>query len=624
MSVVTSAPRRRRPAVRMPPPHVLPVVAVTVLGGVLRLAALGGSGTNPFYDAAVRSMGESWHNFFFAAFEPAGGVAIDKPPLDLWLQVASVKVFGWSTTALILPQALAGTLAVALLYAVVRRLFGSAAALAAAFCLAVLPVSVLTARSDTMDSVMMLLTVVAAWLVVRAAETDRRRYLLGAAAVVGLNFEVKLFESLVALPALVLLYLLAAPPPLRRRLLSLALAAPVALVLAFAWPVAVSLAPSHPYALGSTDGSVWDAIFVYNGTQRLNPPRYTPSGPRVSRPRPAVRAVPAHRRVARAGRLSGSGAAPGVLRLFELGSNRYGQNLGIELAGAIAFGGLALLIYAVAVFRRRLAVERLPRAGAIAIALWVLTGYVLFSRSRGVVYTRYFEAFAPAVAIAFGAGALACARLSRRSWVAVGATVTATLLTTAYAVEAAGSDNALKAVCVAAAAVAIAAVFVTRARLSRAWPAVAVAAMVPLLAPAIVRSHAIVSRHESDSGGAGGAEGSPVVRAESAFLRSHQGNARYEVATYSFAHAAPLIVRDGRPVLVLTSYTSPVESVSALEHKVRRGEVRYALIGGSCGTAPATSLDGCPDAIRWVRRHASDVTAEAGLPGSGLLFRLSG
>ena len=32
MSVVTTAPRRRRPALRMPPPHVLPVVAVTVLG----------------------------------------------------------------------------------------------------------------------------------------------------------------------------------------------------------------------------------------------------------------------------------------------------------------------------------------------------------------------------------------------------------------------------------------------------------------------------------------------------------------------------------------------------------------------------------------------------------------
>ena len=37
-------------------------------------------------------MGVSWHNFFFGAYEPGGSVSIDKPPVDLWLQVASVKL----------------------------------------------------------------------------------------------------------------------------------------------------------------------------------------------------------------------------------------------------------------------------------------------------------------------------------------------------------------------------------------------------------------------------------------------------------------------------------------------------------------------------------------------------
>src|SRR5947209_3902704 len=166
-------------------PAALALAAITAVAAALRLASLGGSGTNPFYDAAVRSMGESWHNLFFAAFEPAAGVSIDKPPLDLWLQVASVKVLGWGTTALILPQALAATVAVPLLYLLARSLFGRAAGLASAACLAVLPVAVLTGRSDTMDSVMMLLNVVAALLLVRAAETGRRSLLLAAAAVVG-------------------------------------------------------------------------------------------------------------------------------------------------------------------------------------------------------------------------------------------------------------------------------------------------------------------------------------------------------------------------------------------------------------------------------------------------------
>jgi 4-amino-4-deoxy-L-arabinose transferase-like glycosyltransferase len=624
MSVTASVPRRARVALRTPRPQTVALVAITAVAGVLRLVSLGGSGTNPFYDAAVRSMGESWHNLFFAAFEPSAGVAIDKPPVDLWLQVASVKVLGWSTTALILPQAIAATAAVPVLYALVRRLFGVPAALLAAASLALMPVAVLTARSDTMDSVMMLLNVVAAWLAVRAAQTGRLRLLLAAAAVVGLNFEVKLFEALVALPALVLLYVLASPPPLRRSVRALAIATPLALAVALAWPVAVSLAPQQPYALGSTNGSVWNAIFVYNGTQRLNPPRYTapprPAAaphPRSTPPPSAARPRAAHA-TATQGLLSGSGAAPGPLRLFERGGSRFGQNFGIELVAAIAFGGLALLLYAVAVLRRRVTVDRLPRAGAIAIAVWVLTGYVLFSRSRGVVYTRYLEAISPAVAAALGVGVVACARLARRSWRALAAVMAALAVTVAYAVVIADGDTTLKLVCIATAAAAAVAALVSRTRPAVA-PLVPAALAATVLAPAAVRSHAIVTGHESDSGGAAGAEGSPLVRAESAFLRSHSSGTRYEVATYSFAPAAPLIVRDGRPVLVLTSYTSPVVSARRLAAAIRRDEVRYAIVGGSCGSG---SPAGCPDVIRWLRRHATDVTARAGLPGSGVLFRL--
>src|SRR5207248_6097505 len=167
---------------------------------VLRLVDLGKVAPDPFYDAAVRSMGLSWHNFFFGAFEPAGSVSIDKPPIDLWLQVASVKLLGYSSTALKIPEALAGTFSVPLLYACVRRLWGVAAALAAALVMCVLPVEVITARSDTMDAVMMLLIVAALLMLIRAAESGRTTWLLAAAAALGVAFDVKLLESVVALP----------------------------------------------------------------------------------------------------------------------------------------------------------------------------------------------------------------------------------------------------------------------------------------------------------------------------------------------------------------------------------------------------------------------------------------
>ncbi len=137
------------------------MAAITPAAAVLRLLHIGQVPPDPFYDAAVRSMGLSWHNFFFGAFEPGGSVSIDKPPVDLWLQVLSVKLLGFSSTTLKLPEALAGIASVPLLYVVVRRMWSAPAGIAAAAAIAVLPIEVITARSDTMDAVMMLTLVLA-------------------------------------------------------------------------------------------------------------------------------------------------------------------------------------------------------------------------------------------------------------------------------------------------------------------------------------------------------------------------------------------------------------------------------------------------------------------------------
>ena len=74
------------------------IALITLGAAVLRLLHVGQVPPDPFYDAAVRSMSLSFHNFFFGVFEPGGSVSIDKPPVDLWLQVASVKLLGFSTT----------------------------------------------------------------------------------------------------------------------------------------------------------------------------------------------------------------------------------------------------------------------------------------------------------------------------------------------------------------------------------------------------------------------------------------------------------------------------------------------------------------------------------------------
>ena len=79
---------------------------LVALGGVLGLAAfldffrLDQNGyANTYYAGAVRSMLRSWRNFFFVSFDPGGLVSVDKPPLALWVEAASAKVFGYSGAA---------------------------------------------------------------------------------------------------------------------------------------------------------------------------------------------------------------------------------------------------------------------------------------------------------------------------------------------------------------------------------------------------------------------------------------------------------------------------------------------------------------------------------------------
>jgi hypothetical protein len=219
-----------------PRPELLALALITLVAAALRLWSLRDVPNDPFYDAAVRSMALSWHNFFFGAYEPGGTIAVDKPPIDLWLQVISTQLLGYGSVALKLPPAIAGTLAVPLLYDAVRRLRGALAGLASAAALAVLPIAVLSSRSDTMDSVAMVLNVAALWLLVRFAQTGRARWCYLAAAAIGVAFNVKVFQGLVCVPALIVFWAaLSRRQPARTALRTAALTTVVFVVVALSW-----------------------------------------------------------------------------------------------------------------------------------------------------------------------------------------------------------------------------------------------------------------------------------------------------------------------------------------------------------------------------------------------------
>lgn len=617
----------------------LAVVGVTLLGGLLRLASLRRVALNPFYDAAVRSMGLSWHNLFFGAFDPSASASIDKPPLDLWLQVLSVKVLGYEPLALKAPAVLAAVAAVALLYDLVRRYAGRAAGLCSAFALAVMPVSVLTSRSDTMDSLMMGLLVLCAWLTARACERRSLGVLLLGGLALGLAFNAKLLEALVALPALAAAAWLGGWGSRRQRAGRVALAGAVFLACALSWITIVSLTPrqERPYPIGSTNGSVWNAVFVFNGTDRL---LKAPAPDRFGAPQGTVllsAATPESSAAAAAGAAPGrahrrgSKSPAGPARLFAPTTLDYGGLIGVPLLGAILLGGGAL-----AVVRPRL---RAPQSGElqgtgaaiVALAVWLATGLVLFSFTSRL-HQRYLEAFTPAVAAALGVGVVVLgARVHRVRALAV--LLCALVLSALEVVVVVGTGSiellgAVGAVALTLVVVVAALVAVAQRRRSGAWAwwwlpgLVTLGAAGALFAFPVARDVRLIRDHSSDEAAAPLFPPQTTARL-SAFLRAHQGAARYEFAAASPSIAAPVLTRDVRPIrLLTTNQARALTTLAQLQSDIAAGQVRFVLTRGRCPAARANpGLTACSPTLNWVRAHGHDVTAGLGLSQrSGLLY----
>jgi 4-amino-4-deoxy-L-arabinose transferase-like glycosyltransferase len=616
-----------RPGSGPAPAWAWAVVALITLGAaVLRLVHIGQVETDPFYDAAVRSMGLSWHNFFFGAFEPGGSVSIDKPPVDLWLQVASVKLLGFNTTTLKLPEAFAGIATVPLLFAAVRRMWSTPAGLAAAIGLAVLPVEVITSRSDTMDGVMMALIVLALWLIVRACETGRYAWLLAGAAALGVAFDVKLLESLVAVPGLALLAYLGLPGSRKRRLLQMLAAGAVYVAVALAWLTATLLVPAHdrPYAIGSTNGSAWNAAFVFNGTDRLGgkspepqqtvyqPGHHYPTATQSERDHIPIVPPSATRLLARIGPLSG-------------------ERLGLELLVALLLG-VPALIWGL----RAKPVPRMRRAVAAGLIVWTLTGTVLFSDMIRL-HPRYVEGFMPAVAALLGVGVAwaGSGSTDRRSANARLIALIVALVVSVYYVERLlygrpgvwwiGLAGAVGAIAFAALArlgpresAALRAALLTGATIAL--------TLVAVLSLGLSTDITAIDNNVSDAGYVGALphEEQHLV---SAYVRAHQGGARYELAAESATQIGSLIVQDAKPVVILTTYDARVFTrVAELRRLIANGEVKYAFLNTFCGRHASLSSDNaaCSEPVRWVRAHGTDVSRAAGLSRGGTLWLLPG
>ncbi len=248
------------------------IVAIMGLSFALHMYNIESIGdANSYYTAAVKSMLQSWSNFFFVAAEPGGSVTVDKPPLGLWIEAVFAYFLGVSGFSVSLPNILAGVFSVPLLYAMIKKYAGELAGLVAAFVMAFTPVFVATNRNNTMDGLLVFFLLLAAWAFIKATESGKMRWLLLGAFIVGLGFNIKMMQAFLPLPAFYALYFFGSKTGWLRKMINLGIATILLIAVSLSWAIVVDLVPaeSRPYIGSSENNTVMELIIGHNGLSRL-------------------------------------------------------------------------------------------------------------------------------------------------------------------------------------------------------------------------------------------------------------------------------------------------------------------------------------------------------------------
>ncbi len=357
---------------------------VTLLAFALRFFNFADLGMgNLFYAAAIRSMGESWHNFFYAAYDPLATIAVDKPPLALWLQVLTTKLFGFNAYGFIGPIALAGALATPLIFIGIYRWFGFGVATIAAVILAIFPESIATSRDSTMDTLLMFFSILSVLTLIAAVENRPRLLLLWGLSLAVL-FNIKFFEGLIFLPAAAIYIIVRWRSCFIEKAGLLLATGFIFVVFSMLWLLTVEFtaADARPLIMNDPNNSPLSLAFFYNGIERIFPAEVT-----VFQPIPGAPQYSAALQT-----IWGPAFGVGDSGPFRLFSGANGPLMGFTLLFGI-LGTFSILI----------AKRSLLNGPALFWLIWFVTGLILFSFSNRAP-AHYIESFAPAIAVMGGLG----------------------------------------------------------------------------------------------------------------------------------------------------------------------------------------------------------------------------
>lgn len=356
------------------------------LAGILSIAAIfyiwaleTNGWANAYYSAAVQAGLQDPTAFFFGSADSGNSITVDKPPLSLWLMGLSVRIFGFSTWSVLLPQAAATLVSVYLIYLMSRRYLPAPIALFSTALFAFTPITVLLARYNNPDPLMVLLMLAALLAGIKATEADNARFLYLAAGFLSLGFLTKQLQAFLILPSLIASFGVFSLVTWRRRLMTLGAAGILLTLGSLAWPVIIdAIKPnSRPYVGGSSTNSMLELTLGYNGLDRVMKRENDPWAALLPE---GMRSVETD---------------AGVFRLFNA---NYGQEIGWLLLPAL-LSGFAILG---AVARKRY--TRAKSVFALAVASWLVITYLVLSFMGSSFHSYYTAALAAPLALCLGLG----------------------------------------------------------------------------------------------------------------------------------------------------------------------------------------------------------------------------
>jgi 4-amino-4-deoxy-L-arabinose transferase-like glycosyltransferase len=635
---------RRRPRVpRAPRIAIGALLALTALAYIWNLGASGDA--NSFYAAAVQAGTESWKAFLFGSLDKASFITVDKPPASLWVMELSGRVFGFSSWSMLVPEALEGVAAVALLAAAVRRWFGEWAGIAAGAVFALTPVAALMFRFNNPDALLVLLLVASAYSLTRALERGATRWIVAAGALLGFAFLAKMLQAFIVLPGFALVYVVAAPGPLRRRIWQTLAGGATVVAACGWWLLAVALWPvaDRPMIDGSSSNNIFDLIFGYNGLGRV----FGGSG-------------------------DGGGAAGGGHGIGGgIGSSFGGATGPLRLFNSLMGGQASWLLPAalIALVAGLLSRRGAPRTDRTRAALllwgsWLVVTALVFSESSGIIHTYYTVALAPAIGALVGIGAWQAWQHRTSGWAQAIAGLTVAV-TAAWAEVLLGRSSSwhpwLATLLLAAAVIALGLLALAAlprisalgaASTRRLASAGAVLAIVACLAGPVAYTLDTVSTAHTGSvptagpasatrGGFGGGSGGPgggrpaeagggrasftggasggpgggttsVSAALRRALETDSSRYRWVAATSGSQSAASYeLATGGQPVMAIGGFSGEGGNLSLAQFKayVKTGEIHYYIAsGGGMGGGAGDRGGSSSSILQWVESHYAKQT----------------